>query len=141
MRDTSRLGDANERGQLMKHWKSLFKRCGSASRIFFPSNNVSAAGFDMRRSTDATGDARTWYDAGQQSGQRVQLGDFLGRQQFTRLCQAYVCVRRIRRARQGSLEPGKLADLAVLSQDIFTVPAKELPKTRPVVTLVGGRIV
>ena len=101
MRDTSRLGDANERGQLLKHWKSLFKRCGSASRIFFPSNNVSAAGFDMRRSTDATGDARTWYDAGQQSGQRVQLGDFLGRQQYTRFCQAYVCVRRIRRARQG----------------------------------------
>ena len=29
---------------------------------------------------------------------------------------------------KGSLEPGKLADLAVLSQDIFTVDASELPK-------------
>ncbi len=42
---------------------------------------------------------------------------------------------------KGSLEPGKLADLAVLSQDIFTVPAPELPKTRSVLTLVGGKVV
>ncbi len=42
---------------------------------------------------------------------------------------------------KGSLEPGKLADLAVLSQDIFTVPIPELPKTESVLTLVGGKIV
>jgi predicted amidohydrolase YtcJ len=42
---------------------------------------------------------------------------------------------------KGSLEPGKLADLAVLSQDIFTVPLPELPKTESVLTLVGGKVV
>lgn len=42
---------------------------------------------------------------------------------------------------KGSLEPGRLADLAVLSQDIFTVPASELPKTTSVLTLVGGTVV
>jgi predicted amidohydrolase YtcJ len=42
---------------------------------------------------------------------------------------------------KGSLVPGKLADLAVLSQDIFTVPASELPKTESVLTLVGGKVV
>ena len=42
---------------------------------------------------------------------------------------------------KGELQPGKLADLAVLSQDIFTVPMRELPKTRSVMTMVGGRIV
>jgi predicted amidohydrolase YtcJ len=42
---------------------------------------------------------------------------------------------------KGSLEPGKLADLAVLSQDIFTVPAQALPGTMSVLTLVGGRVV
>jgi predicted amidohydrolase YtcJ len=42
---------------------------------------------------------------------------------------------------KGSLEPGKLADLAVLSQDIFKVPADDLPKTESVLTLVGGKIV
>jgi predicted amidohydrolase YtcJ len=42
---------------------------------------------------------------------------------------------------KGSIAVGKLADLAVLSQDVFTVAPQELPKTRAVVTLVGGKIV
>ena len=42
---------------------------------------------------------------------------------------------------KGSLEPGKLADLAVLSQDIFTVAAGDLPRTESVLTLVGGKII
>jgi predicted amidohydrolase YtcJ len=42
---------------------------------------------------------------------------------------------------KGSLEPGKLADLAVLSQDIFTADASDLPKTESVLTMVGGKIV
>src|ERR1700692_465966 len=41
----------------------------------------------------------------------------------------------------GTLEPGKLADLAVLSQNIFSVPRKTVGKTGVVLTLVGGRIV
>jgi predicted amidohydrolase YtcJ len=44
-------------------------------------------------------------------------------------------------SRKGSIAPGKLADVAVLSQDIFIVPIDELPKTESVLTLVGGRIV
>jgi predicted amidohydrolase YtcJ len=42
---------------------------------------------------------------------------------------------------KGSLEPGMLADLAVLSQDIFTTPLPGLPKTESVLTLVGGKVV
>jgi predicted amidohydrolase YtcJ len=42
---------------------------------------------------------------------------------------------------KGTIQPGKLADIAVLSQDIFTVPAEELPKTVSVLTLVGGKVV
>jgi len=42
---------------------------------------------------------------------------------------------------KGTIAAGKLADLAVLSQDIFAVPPSELPKTRAVLTLVGGKIV
>ena len=41
---------------------------------------------------------------------------------------------------KGSLEAGKLADLAVLSQDIFTIPVGELPKTVSLLTLVGGQV-
>ena len=42
---------------------------------------------------------------------------------------------------KGSLETGKLADLAVLSQDIFSVAADDLPKTESVLTVVNGKIV
>ncbi len=44
-------------------------------------------------------------------------------------------------AEKGTLAPGKLADLAVLSQDIFAVPVYELPKTRSVLTLIGEKVV
>ncbi len=42
---------------------------------------------------------------------------------------------------KGTLEPGKLADLTVLTQDILTSPMQELPKTQSVLTIVGGNIV
>ena len=42
---------------------------------------------------------------------------------------------------KGTLMPGKLADLVVLSQDIFTIPAQQLPTTRSVMTLLGGKVV
>jgi predicted amidohydrolase YtcJ len=42
---------------------------------------------------------------------------------------------------KATLARGKLADFAVLSQDIFAVPPSELPKTTSALTLVGGRIV
>jgi predicted amidohydrolase YtcJ len=41
----------------------------------------------------------------------------------------------------GTLEVGKFADLAVLSQNIFSVPRKNVGKTQVVLTMVGGRIV
>lgn len=44
-------------------------------------------------------------------------------------------------ARKGTLTKGKLADLVVLSQDIFTAPVPELPKTQSILTIVGGKIV
>jgi hypothetical protein len=42
---------------------------------------------------------------------------------------------------KGTLAAGMLADLAVLSQDIFTVAPPQLPTTRSVLTMVGGRVV
>jgi hypothetical protein len=43
--------------------------------------------------------------------------------------------------RIGTLEAGKEADLAVLSQDIFTVKPEEIGKVRVVITMVGGKVV
>lgn len=41
---------------------------------------------------------------------------------------------------KGSLAPGKLADIAVLSQDIMTIPEEQIPGTTVLYTIVGGRI-
>ena len=41
----------------------------------------------------------------------------------------------------GSIEPGKLADLAVLDRDYFSVPDADIRKIRSVLTVVDGRIV
>lgn len=43
--------------------------------------------------------------------------------------------------RLGSLAPGKLADIAVFSADLLTVPAGGIPRTRVLYTIVGGRLV
>jgi predicted amidohydrolase YtcJ len=41
----------------------------------------------------------------------------------------------------GSIQPGKLADLLVLDRDYLTVPADQIRNIKPVLTMVGGRIV
>jgi predicted amidohydrolase YtcJ len=43
--------------------------------------------------------------------------------------------------KRGTLEPGKFADLAVLSADYLTAPVKEIGKIRSVLTMVGGKVV
>jgi predicted amidohydrolase YtcJ len=43
--------------------------------------------------------------------------------------------------RRGSLEVGKFADLAVLSQDYMTEPVEEIGKNSSLLTMLGGKIV
>ncbi len=42
---------------------------------------------------------------------------------------------------KGTLTPGKLADITVLSKDILTVTEEEIPTTEVVYTIVGGKVV
>jgi predicted amidohydrolase YtcJ len=42
---------------------------------------------------------------------------------------------------KGTLEPGKLADMVVLSRDLFTIQPREILETRAVCTILGGRVV
>jgi len=41
---------------------------------------------------------------------------------------------------KGTLTPGKLADVVVLSKDVLTVPADEIPDAEVVYTIVGGEV-
>jgi predicted amidohydrolase YtcJ len=43
--------------------------------------------------------------------------------------------------KRGTLQPGRLADLAVLDKDYMTVPAEELGTLTSLLTMVGGKIV
>ena len=45
-----------------------------------------------------------------------------------------------REKREGSLEPGKLADLIVVSQNLFEIGAHEIGRTEVLLTLVGGKV-
>jgi predicted amidohydrolase YtcJ len=68
-------------------------------------------------------------------------------EQRTTLAQAVECYTRgsayaeFAESRKGVLGRGYLADLVVLSRDIFAVPPREILDTRPVLTMVGGRVV
>ena len=41
----------------------------------------------------------------------------------------------------GSLQPGKYADLLVLNRDYLKVPAGEIKDLKPLMTMVGGKVV
>ena len=42
---------------------------------------------------------------------------------------------------KGTLTPGKLADITVLSKDILTIPEGEIPSAEVVYTIIGGKVV
>ena len=47
----------------------------------------------------------------------------------------------VQEAIKGTLEPGKLADLVVLSEDIFAIDPAEIERVRVDATLLGGKLV
>jgi predicted amidohydrolase YtcJ len=42
---------------------------------------------------------------------------------------------------KGFIEPGKLADLVVLSDDIFTIPPEAIEKTKVDMTIFDGKVI
>jgi len=42
---------------------------------------------------------------------------------------------------KGSITPGKLADMVILSRDIFRIDLKEIENARVVLTIIDGRVV
>jgi predicted amidohydrolase YtcJ len=65
----------------------------------------------------------------------------LTREQAVRAYTAGSAFAEFQERQKGQLAPGMLADLAVLSADLFTMPVAEMPAMRSVLTILGGRIV
>jgi len=74
-------------------------------------------------------------------GAQVNAGQHLTRQEALRLFTIDNSWFLRMEDRIGSIEPGKLADLAVLNADYFSIPDEDLKKLRSVLTVVDGRIV
>ena len=86
------------------------------------------------------------FDGGGQGGAVPTLSSYVPEESITveQAVNAYTlgsAYARFSEDRLGTLETGKEADLAVLSQDIFSVAPGELAKTQVVMTMVGGKVV
>jgi predicted amidohydrolase YtcJ len=74
-------------------------------------------------------------------GQQVNPGQHLTREEALRLFTRGNAWFLRMEEKIGSIEPGKLADLAVLDRDYFTIPDADIRNVRPVLTLLGGKVV
>ena len=68
-------------------------------------------------------------------------GQQIGRVEALRLMTANAARLSFDENSKGTLEPGKFADVAVLSADYLTIPEDDIRSLRSVLTIVGGRIV
>jgi predicted amidohydrolase YtcJ len=68
-------------------------------------------------------------------------GEAITRQEAIRLYTSAAARYTFSEHRTGSIEPGKLADLVVLSADILTIPDEAIKDVQAVRTIVGGRTV
>ncbi len=81
------------------------------------------------------------HDLGGFAGPDWHLEQAVSRDQALRMFTAAPAYAVFRDNDLGTLEVGHIADISVFSADLMTVPPKEIPGARTVLTIVGGRIV
>ena len=115
-----------------------------------PLGSMLAAGIPVGAGTDATvvSSHNPWRSlwwlvtGGSYDGAPPRAAEHrLSREQALRLYTAGSVWFSFEEDRRGTLEPGKWADLAVLSADYFAVPEDQIPGITSVLTMVGGRVV
>ena len=134
---------------------SLYKSLGSlADRLpperhdeITPMNSLREAGVTVSLATDNV-PISLWLPVQQTIVRRdyktqrvVGPNQALSRQEAIRCATANGAYLTFDENKKGTLEPGKLADLAVLSADPLTVEESHLQNTASLMTMVGGRIV
>jgi predicted amidohydrolase YtcJ len=75
------------------------------------------------------------------AGNAYGASEAISREQALRLYTSSASRYMFEEASKGTLEPGKLADLAVLSGDLMTVPEDQIKDIKADMTVVGGKIV
>jgi predicted amidohydrolase YtcJ len=74
-------------------------------------------------------------------GQEVNPGEQLSREEALRLRTRDSSWHRRMEDRLGTIEPGRLADVAVLDRDYFSVPEVQIKQVHSLLTIVNGHIV
>lgn len=72
------------------------------------------------------------------SGRVVGAAEAVSREEALRMMTIEAAALSFHERERGSIEVGKLADLAILSADLLTVPAERMPEITADVTIVGG---
>jgi predicted amidohydrolase YtcJ len=75
------------------------------------------------------------------SGRVIGADQAITREDALRMMTANAAYMSFDEARKGSIEVGKLGDLAILSDDLLSVPAERIKDITAVTTIVGGRVV
>jgi predicted amidohydrolase YtcJ len=75
------------------------------------------------------------------NGSVYGASEAISREQALRLYTSAASHYTFEEARKGTIEPGKLADLVVLSADYMTVPEAQIKDVKADMTLVGGKVV
>ncbi|MGE0883032.1 MAG: amidohydrolase [Blastocatellales bacterium] len=75
------------------------------------------------------------------SGEGWHPEEKVTREQALKMFTAWAAYAAFEEKQRGSIEPGKWADLTVLSADIMQIPETEILKTRCVMTVIGGEVV
>jgi predicted amidohydrolase YtcJ len=85
--------------------------------------------------------ALQWFVEGKTAAGGAIRGEKISREEALRLYTLGSAWFSFDETKRGSLEVGKLADLAVLSKDYMTAPAGEIADIESLLTMVGGQVV
>jgi hypothetical protein len=131
--------------------KAFISRYGAQAAAWAPPvTKLLAAGMTVAAGTDATRvssynpwPSLAWLATGRDiAGRQLYgAGNIVDRATALRMYTAAGAVLTGEAAKKGTIEVGKYADLAVLSDDYFTVPDEEIAGIEALLTIAGGRIV
>ena len=127
----SEVNDVKELGLLMMHTPKYCK--GSPIRSFIKK------GITVGISPDGT--TNPFWDIMVITSQQTNPAENITREQAVIAYTKTNAYAEFAENEKGTLAKGMLADLAVLSQDIFIIPIEQLPATKSVLTIVDGKIV
>jgi hypothetical protein len=134
--------------QPLQYWhsKDIIEFYGREAEAYFPNRTWWENGVVLRGGSDYdTAPLSPLFGIWTIVTRRTISGDVIGRDQALPREEALRMYTRnaawsvFEDSRKGSLEPGKLADLAVLSGDLMAVPEDEIKDLEVVGTIVGGR--